>query len=379
MNKKMLYIFIPVLFIVIIALIILPPSFGKLPAGHTLSEKTQLEVDGARIGMIILSDCTDAPVLLVCGGGPGIPQYLMESLYPSVLPKYFTVCYFDYRGTGLSYDKNTDPADMTTERYVEDVLRLTDYLKGRFDQEKIYIMGHSFGTFIALNTVDRYPENYTAYLAMSQICDQYRSELEAYDYMRARYEEAGDTSMVAQFDEYKIRESEEDYIRYTKSGLRDKAMHSLGVGTTADMDNVLTGLFFPSLRVTAYTPLERINIWRGKAASGAFEVHNESSHFNAFEEVPEIEVPICFFAGENDMTCCTSLQREYFEAIEAPRKEFFLYEGCAHSPLYEDGEKTCGILEAVFKKKRMINVLNSHLPDHKRVIKTRHCGMNDHL
>ena len=110
---------------------------------------------------------------------------------------------------------------------------------------------------------------------------------------------------------------------------------------------MITDLFFPSLRLAAYTPLERINIWRGKAASGSFAVHNESRSFNAFETVPEVEIPIYFFAGENDMTCCTSLQKEYFEAVKAPHKEFFLYEGCAHSPIYEDGEKTRGILESI--------------------------------
>ncbi len=345
----MLYITITVILIILIFFIILPPSFGGLPAGHILNEKTHIEIDGARIGMILLSDKSDAPVLLVCGGGPGIPQYLMESFYPSVLPEFFTVCYFDYRGTGLSYDKNTDPDNMTTDRYIEDTLYITDYLKERFDQEKIYIMGHSFGTYIALNTVVQYPENYTAYLAMSQNCDQHRSELEAYDYMRARYEEAGDSSMVAGFDEYNIKESEEDYRRYTNSGLRDKAMHSLGVGTTSDMDDVITDLFFPSLRVTAYTPLERINIWRGKAASGSFAVHNESRLFNAFEAVPDVDIPIYFFAGEKDMTCCTSIQKEYFETVKAPHKEFFLYEGCAHSPIYEDKEKTCGILESILE------------------------------
>ena len=345
MKKKMLLIIIPLLLILFAVLIVLPPSLGKLPKGHILSEKTFLEIDGARIGVILLSDDTENPVLLVCGGGPGIPEYIMESLYPSVLPEYFTVCYFDYRGTGLSFDSSTDPEGMTTDRFIDDTLKVTDYLRNRFDQDKIYIMGHSFGTFIALNTVDRHPEKYIAYLAMSQTCDQYRSELIAYDYMRNCYEESGDTTMVAKFDEYNIQESEEDYEEYFRSGLRDKAMHYLGVGTTSDMNNVIMGLFFPSLRITAYTPGERINIWRGKAASGKFAVHNDSQQFNAFESVPGIEIPIYFFAGKNDMTCCISLQREYYETIEAPQKEFFLYEGCAHSPIYEDGEKTREILD----------------------------------
>ncbi len=350
MKKKMFWGIVPAALILIV-LFVLPPSSGELPKAHSLSEKTFLETDETKLGLILLSDKTDNPVLLVCGGGPGIPQYLMESLYPSVLPEYFTVCYFDYRGTGLSYDGTADPDSMTADRFIDDTLQVTEYLKERFGQDKIYIMGHSFGTFVALNTVDQHPENYIAYLAMSQTCDQRRSELMAYEYMRNRYEESGDRSMVKKFDEYRIRESEEDYRRYTGSGLRDKAMHSLGVGTTADMDNVITDLFFPSLRIKAYTPLERINIWRGKAASGKYAVHNESRLFNAFEAVPGIEIPVYFFAGEYDMTCCTSLQKEYYEMIEAPEKEFFLYEGCAHSPIYEDDERTREILDPSLKVK----------------------------
>ncbi len=350
MKKEMLWVIVPVAFILIIGSVI-PPGFGELSKEHRLSEKVFLEINGTKLGLILLSDRIDHPVLLVCGGGPGIPQYLMESLYPSVLPEYFTVCYFDYRGTGLSYDGSTNPERMTKDRFIEDTLQVTEYLKERFDQDKIYILGHSFGTFVAINTVDQHPENYIAYLAMSQTCDQHQSELIAYAYMRNRYEELGNRSMVMRFDEYNIRESEEDYKRYTGSSLRDKAMHSLGVGTAKDMDNVITDLFFPSLRLKAYTPLERINIWRGKAASGKYAVHHESRLFNAFEAVPDIEIPVYFFAGENDMTCCTSLQKEYYEMIEAPEKEFFLYEGCAHSPIYEDAEKTREIFDYLFRIK----------------------------
>ena len=319
---------------------------------NKLVKKTFLEIDGAKLGLIILSDNTDDPVLLVCGGGPGIPQYLLESLYPSVLPEYFTVCYFDYRGTGLSFNSSINPNNMTTDRYLKDIMQVTNYLKDRFGREKIYIMGHSFGTYIALNMVNRYPENYTAYLAVSQNCDQHRSELLAYDYMRSYYKEHGNSSLMAQFDKYKIHESEDDYRRYTNSGLRDKAMHELGVGTTSDMNNVISDLFFPSFRIKAYTSLERINIWRGKAASVKFAVHNESRLFNAFYAVPSIEIPVYFFAGKNDMTCCTAIQEEYYEAITAPEKEFFLFEGCAHSPIYEDREKTREILDKIINKNR---------------------------
>ena len=111
-------------------------------------------------------------------------------------------------------------------------------------------------------------------MAVSQCCDQHRSKLMAYDYSCSQYEAQGNNSMVKKFDKYRIHESQEDYEKYSGSGLRDKAMHELGVGTTSDMDNVIVGLFFPSLRAAAYTPFERINLWRGKGSSGKFAVHN---------------------------------------------------------------------------------------------------------
>ena len=48
------------------------------------------------------------------------------------------------------------------------------------------------------------------------------------------------------------------------------------------------------------------------------------------------------------------LQKEYYEMLDAPHKEFFLYEGCAHSPVYEDGEKTCEILDGILETQRQV-------------------------
>ncbi len=112
----------------------------------------------AGFALELLADDVSNPVLLVCGGGPGIPQYLLEDSCPSALPTVFTVCYWDYRGTGASFRSDADAADMTTERYVRDALAVTDYLAQRFSNDKIYIMGHSFGTYLALKTVQVYPD-----------------------------------------------------------------------------------------------------------------------------------------------------------------------------------------------------------------------------
>ena len=132
--------------------------------------------------------------------------------------------------------------------------------------------------------------------------------------------------------------------------LRDLAMHELGVGTARDMDSVIKDIFFASLRCTAYTPIERINIWRGKAFVDSSRRSNDKKSFNAFEDVKEIEIPIYFLAGKYDYTCCYSLQKEYYEMIKAPMKGFYTFENSAHSPLFEEPQKGITILREDVKK-----------------------------
>lgn len=355
-NTKMIIIAAVVVLLCILTGIIFPPSLGKMKPfkdangqiiSNSIAEKSTVNIQGEELGIYLLGEDIAKPVLLVCGGGPGIPQYFLEYEMKSDLAKHFVVCYFDYRGTGRSFPSALGAEDMTTERYLQDVLEITSYLRERFGQEKIYIMGHSFGTYIALRSVCENPELYHAYFAMSQITNQRESEAQAFDYMKAEYEKAQNASMVKKFNQYHITESAEDYDNYFKSGLRDQAMHELGVGTTRNMKSVISGIFYPSLRMRDYTPGERVKFWRGKIASTGFAVTKDATGFNAFEEVPKIEIPIYFFAGKYDYTCSYSLQKEYFEAIVAPEKEFYTFEDSAHSPIYEEPEKASEIFEKI--------------------------------
>lgn len=339
--------------LIISCMIVIPPSKGKVQpfldkegniVEGSISEKLFLDVNDTTLGMFLMAKDETKPVLLFLSGGPGIPEYFLEQEYPTGLEEEFVVCYLEYRGTSLSYDAEIDVETMTTEQYIEDVIAVSNYLRERFGQEKIYLMAHSFGTYIGLNTVYQYPELYHAYIAMSQMCNQRESEYLAYDYMLKKYKMAGNEKMVKKFEERPIRKSDEAYETYFTSMLRDTAMHELGVGTTRDMKSVKTSIVFPTLRCTVYSPTERINIWRGKAFAQKLQVAKDACKFNAFEEIKEIEVPIYFFAGKYDYTCCYSLQKEYYEQIQAPIKEFYTFENSAHSPLFEEPKKGMELL-----------------------------------
>ena len=114
-----------------------------------------------------------------------------------------------------------------------DAIEVTDYLRERFNQKKIYLIGHSFGTIIALKLAAEYPEKYEAYIAMSMSVDKIRSERKAYHYMLDQYKKDGNKKIIAEMEKYYDLFSDDNtepdmYSEKMHSyfaSVRDKAMH----------------------------------------------------------------------------------------------------------------------------------------------------------
>lgn len=93
-----------------------------------------------------------------------------------------------------------------------------------------------------------------------------------------------------------------------------------------------------------YTSTERINIWRGKSLSQTSPAVADVTRFNVFLEVPTLDIPIYFLAGIYDYTCSYSLQKEFYDQMQAPVKAFYTFHNSAHSSLFEEPEKARLIL-----------------------------------
>ncbi|MEA4815114.1 MAG: alpha/beta hydrolase [Oscillospiraceae bacterium] len=316
------------------------------PVAGSISEKIWVDINGSQQGMFLKGKDTTNPILLFLTGGPGVPDYFLAKEIDTGLEDDFTVCYWDYRGTGLSYSPDCNAEDCTTVQFVQDAIAVTDYLRERFGHEKIYLLGHSFGTYIGLLAAQAAPDKYCAYIAMSQISDQPQSELLAYNTMKAEYAARGNQKMVQKLENYQTDTADTAWLRrWFAAPERDTAMHELGGGTTAAMKSVITGIFFPTLRCTDYTQAERIRIWQGKAFVQQTQVAYDRMEFVAAESVPELEIPVYFLAGKHDLTCCYAMQKEYYEQVKAPVKGFYTFENSAHSPLFEQPKLALKILQ----------------------------------
>ena len=307
----------------------------------SISEKIHVDINGVDQGMFIKSKDVTHPVLLYLHGG--MPDYFLTQKYPTGLEDYFTVVWWEQRGSGLSYSANISPESMTLEQMISDTKEVTNYLRKRFGQEKIYLMGHSGGTFIGLQVAARAPELYHAYIGVAQMSYQLKSERLAYEYMLQQFKEKGNKKMVRKLESAPVTLT--DGISDSYLSLRDKVMHSLGVGTTHEMNSVITGIFLPSLTNRDYTLIEKVNMWRGKSRSGVSILWDTILATDMTKEVPEIDIPVYFFHGIYDYTVSYILAKDYFEKLKAPLKGFYTFEQSAHSPLFEEPERLQQILQ----------------------------------
>jgi pimeloyl-ACP methyl ester carboxylesterase len=300
-----------------------------------LSEKTFVTINDVKQGMFIQSKDVSHPVLLYLHGG--MPDFFLSKKYPTGLEDIFTIVWWEQRGSGMSYSPDIPRESMTLDQLISDTLALTNYLRDRFKKDKIYIMGHSGGTFIGILAAAQAPELYYAYLGESQMSSQLRSEQLAYEFMLQQFKAKGNLLMVKKLEAAPVTMADGTPDGYIK--LRDPAMHLLGIGTTHDMDSVFTGIFLPSLAIREYTLKEKVNMWRAKSQAGVSIVWNEMLITDLSLKAPELEIPVYFFHGIYDYTCSYPLAKEYFEKLQAPVKGFYTFENSAHSPMFEEPEK----------------------------------------
>lgn len=322
-------------------------SADGTPLANSISEKSRAVIGGVGQGMFIRGKHTQNPVLLFLHGGPGMPEYFLAEKYLTELEAHFTVCYWEQRGGGISWSPDIPPESITAEQLVSDTIEVTHYLRERFGQEKIYLLAHSWGSFIGIQTIQQSPELYHAYIGVGQVSQMAESERRGYAYMLDQYAMAGNESMVKKLKAYPILESDDALRSFFSSALRDKAMHELGIGTMRDMKSVVTGAFLPIMKCGAYSPGEKVNIWRAKMfLKNKTILIDQLFTTDLTVAVTQVEIPVYFISGRYDYTVNRDLSKAYLEQLQAPVKGFYTLEQSAHSPLFEEPEKFVQIMMA---------------------------------
>lgn len=102
-----------------------------------------VEVEGGRVWYRIVGSGKETPLLLL-HGGPGAPSDYLNPL--ATLAKDRPVIFYDQLGSGRS-DRPTDESLWRVERFVDELATLRESL----GLESVHILGHSWGTMLAMD------------------------------------------------------------------------------------------------------------------------------------------------------------------------------------------------------------------------------------
>ena len=337
---------VPVLMLIVWA-IMSPGKIRKYDSPESISEKFVMDINGAPNGFFINGMDKDNPVLLLVSSGPGTDDYFLTDKYKDMrLEEDFTVVYWDYRYMGIAYNSHADVDSINIENLIEDARAVTEYLKERFNKDKIYIMGFSGGTHIALRTVLRYPDNYYAYIGMAQVVtDSEENDTLMYNFMKKVFAERGDNKRLKKL-ENSVTHLDGGNIKCKDWYNYVKLLHESGGGTIYNKTE-FEGIDLPIITCGCYTVSEKLNYIAGMKMYRKTPLARELEGVDYRKSINKLDVPVFFISGEYDYNCPWELVEDYCDKVNAPKKGFYKISGSAHSPLWENPGSSCEVLRKI--------------------------------
>jgi len=295
---------------------------GRTPTIHRPNSIASLE--RIRIGhvdqyILIRGNDSSFPVLLFLHGGPGMPAMYLAHAFQHELEKEFVVVQWDRRAAGKSYREDIS-GTLTTEQLVSDTVELTNVFRARFHQDKIYLVGHSWGTYLGMLVIARHPELYRAYVGIGQLARSSPIAEIQDEYIRQSAQRMG--------DQYAIKELEEK-----GASVREALLFKFGGeihNAKSFMPLLLTGLAAPE-----YSLRDARNIPKGVSLYSRNFVYNSISG-ELMDVITQVDIPVYFFTGRYDYTDPFTLTEQYFSTITAPEKHIVWFEESAHFAFYEE-------------------------------------------
>ncbi len=271
--------------------------------GNKINGSEAIQIGGIKQWIKFKGDNNQAPVLLFLHGGPGNSVMAYADKFTSELQQHFIVVQWDQRGSGQTDVLNNYLGPLTVSLFVSDAIELIRSLASKFSQEKIYLMGHSWGGYLGLRVAAERPELLKGYFAVSPMINQLESERLSLNSMIEKANKENNKQAASEFDQVKIPFENGEQLYYHRKWL-SKFMAS-SIPTRA-----------------------KVATW----ASKWLTLFNEASQTNFFEFAPELKCPVYFLIGSNDYQTHFSLAESYYQQVVCKEKKLYWFTDSAHNP-----------------------------------------------
>ncbi len=303
------------------------------PVPGSVAELTELELGGHDLALMIRGRSVDNPVLLFLAGGPGGSELGAMRRHSEALEDDFVVATLDQRGTGKSYDELDPTSTLTLDNAVSDVIEAAEYLSGRFGQEKVYLVGQSWGSLLGVLVAHERPDLVQAFVGVGQIVSPRATDQTYYRDTLAWARDTGDTGLadtlttngpppyanVRLYDP--VLSAEHELYPYDRTG------NSEGAGQMGE-----------NIFVEEYSLMEQLHVFAGTLETFA-ALYPRIQDVDLREDADRLEVPVYLAQGAHETPGRTVPAREWFDVLDAPRKELVVFDTSGHRPLWEQPEE----------------------------------------
>lgn len=296
------------------------------PVPGSIAELAVVPIGGQEQSIMLRGDDVEAPVLLFLEGGPGGTAVGSMRYAGRPLEEHFTVATWDQRGTGKSAHALTAPETLTVAQAVADTIEVSQYLRDRFDEQRIYLLGSSWGTTLGTLAVQARPDLYHAYIGSGQMVDQQETDTLMYAESLAYAQRVGDTGFAEQLRAIGPPPYT-DMLAYPVAIASNPEWHDFEHGADHDARSTYPANLF----VEEYTLTEQIRSAAALIDTFAL-MYPQLQDIDFRRDVPRLEVPVYVVEGTYEAPGRAVLATEWFEQLSAPSKELVTFERSGHTP-----------------------------------------------
>lgn len=298
------------------------PAFHHSP--HSIASLEKLRLGGADQYILIRGKDVSNPLILFLHGGPGMPTMYLAHAFQRPLEKDFVVVQWDRRGAGKSYSGRIPAATMSVRQEISDTRELVDVLRQRFQKDKVYLVGFSYGSYLGLLATQRFPELFHAYVGVGQEACSAAEERQIQDkWIRREALARGNQQAMRQIEGKEPLDRERWLFEFGGELHRQKNWR---------------GLLWDGLTAPEYTLRDILKLKAGVNFT-ARNFKYDAIDGALMDRVTSIDVPVYFFTGRFDYADPIGCTERYFNRLDAPRKEIIWFEQSAHFPFLEEPEK----------------------------------------
>lgn len=302
-----------------------------------IQENFQLDIGGVNQWIFTRGKDKNNPAILMVHGGPATPLAPLAWTFQRPIEEYFTVVNYDQRGAGKTYHDNDTiqlGKSIHIDQYVEDAIEIAELIRKRYHKEKVFLLGHSWGSIVAMKAALRRPDLFYAYIGVGQVIKTLENEKLSFEHGLSEAKKNNNQEAVTELMSIAPYPGTEPLTRDRVIIARKWAQYYGGLAAYRHEFDY----FFKS---PLLSPEYDINDVRAIHQGNVFTLGKLLDEFLSvdFTHVTTFPIPVFQFMGKHDYSSPTQPTVEWIDQVNAPYKKAVWFHNSSHLlPIEEPGK-----------------------------------------